>query len=44
MNSLTFLNTLQKERKEETQEKYPWLDANNERKHMLDRDILDTYV
>ena len=26
-----FTNTLKKERKEETEEKYPWLDPNNER-------------
>ena len=27
-----FINTLKKERKEETKEKYPWLDPSNERK------------
>ena len=26
------------------QEKYPWLDASDERKHMSDREILDKYV
>ena len=27
-----FINTLKKERKEEMEEKYPWLDSNDERK------------
>ena len=26
------------------QEKYPWLDPNDERNHMSDREILDKYV
>ena len=26
------------------QEKYPWLDPNNERKHISDMEILDKYV
>ena len=34
-----FLNTLKKEMKE-SKEKYPWLDKNNERKYMTDREIL----
>ena len=29
-----FINTLKKERKEETKEKYPWLDPSNEKKYM----------
>ena len=29
-----FINALEKERKEEMQEKYPWLDPSNERKYM----------
>ena len=29
-----FLNTLKEEKKEEMQEKYPWLDPNDERKHV----------
>ena len=40
----TFINTLKKERKEEMQEKYPWLDSGYERKYMLHREILDKYV
>ena len=39
-----FINTLKKERKEETQEKYPWLDLSDERKYMSDREILEKYV
>ena len=39
-----FINTLKKERKEETQEIYPWLDPSHERKYMSDREILDKYV
>ena len=26
------------------QEKYPWLDSSDERKYMLDKEILDKYV
>ena len=33
-----------KERKEEMQEKYPWLDLSDERKYMSDREILEKYV
>ena len=39
-----FINTLQKEKKEEMKEKYPWLDPSNERKYMWDREILQKYV
>ena len=35
-----FINMLQKERKEETKEKYPWLDPSDEREYMSDREIL----
>ena len=38
-----FINTLNKE-KEETKEKYPWLEQDDERRNMSDREILDTYV
>ena len=34
---------LQKE-KEQTKDKYPWLDQGNERRNMSDREILDKYV
>ena len=37
------VNTLKKE-KEESKEKYPWLDKNDERKYMMDREILDKYI
>ena len=33
-----------KERKEEIQEKYPWLGPSNQRKHLSDKEILDKYV
>ena len=39
-----FINTLKKVRKEETKEKYPWLDPSNERKYMSDREILEKYI
>ena len=38
-----FINTLKKE-KEEMNEKYPWLEPDNERRNMSDREILDKYV
>ena len=38
-----FINTLEKE-KEETKEKYPWLEQDDERKNMTDKDILDKYI
>ena len=36
-----FVNLLKKE-EEESEENYLWLDKNNERKYMADREILDT--
>ena len=36
-----FINTLKKEKREETQEKYPWLEPYDERKKMSDREILE---
>ena len=41
------VNTLRKEEREASvygNDKYPWLDDNNERKHMMDRKILDKYI
>ena len=38
-----FVNLLKKE-EENTEENYLWLDKNDERKYMTDRDILDTYI
>ena len=32
-----FINTLKQERKEETTEKYPWLDPSNGRKYMSEK-------
>ena len=39
-----FINTLKKQRKEEMQEKYPWLDPSDERKYMTNNEILDKYI
>ena len=39
-----FINTLKKEKKEETREKYLWLDPSDERKYMTDREILEKYI
>ena len=39
------INTLKKEEKEtHNTDKYPWLDDSNERKQMIDREILDKYI
>ena len=39
-----FVNTLKKEREQKSQtDKYPWLDPDDERKHMTDREILEKY-
>ena len=38
------INTLKKEEKLETGEKYPWLDKTDERKYMTDREILEKYI
>ena len=38
-----FINTLKKE-KEETKDKYPWLEQGVERGNMSDREVLDKYV
>ena len=40
-----FVDTLQKEREQKSPtENYPWLDPDDERKHMTDREILEKYV
>ena len=39
----TFINTLRKE-KDETKDKYPWIDADDERRNMLDNEILDRHL
>ena len=39
-----YINALEKERKEETEEKYLWLDPNDQRKYMTDREILERYI
>ena len=38
-----FVNLLKKE-EENSKENYPWLDKNDERKYMTDREILDKYI
>ena len=38
------INTIKKEEKVETGEKYPWLDKMDERKYMTDREILEKYT
>ena len=39
------MNTLKKEREQNSLgDKYPWLDQNNERRHMMDKEILDKYI
>ena len=37
------MNRLEKE-KEQSKEKYPWLDESDERKYMTDKEILDKYI
>ena len=40
-----FVNTLKKEGEQKLPEdKYPWLDQDDERKHMTDKEILDKYI
>ena len=40
-----FINTLKKEREQkELKESYPWLDLSEERKYMMDQEILDNYI
>ena len=39
------MNTLKKEREQKSSEdKYPWLDPDDERRHMTDRETLDKYI
>ena len=38
------INTIRKEQKETTEEKYPWLDKSDERKYMSDEEILRKYI
>ena len=40
-----FVNTLQKEREQKSPtDKYPWLNPDDERKHMTDREMLEKYI
>ena len=38
------INTLRKEEETSGTDKYPWLDDSDERKYMMDREILDKYM
>ena len=38
------MDTLKKEGEQTQTDKYPWLDLENERRNMTDREILDTYI
>ena len=40
----TIVNERKKEDKEVEKDKYPWLDKNNERKYMTDREILENHI
>ena len=44
MQFINLINTIRKEQKEITEEKYPWLDKSDERKYMSDEEILRKYV
>ena len=40
-----FVNTLKKDREQTTLiDKYPWLDPEDERRNMMDREILEKYI
>ena len=40
-----FVNTLKKDREQKSPtDEYPWLDPDDERKHMRDREILEIYI
>ena len=39
------MNTLKKERKQKLlEDKYPWLDPDDDQRHMTDREILEKYI
>ena len=40
----TIVNKLKKDMKIADKEKYPWLEDSDERKYMMDREILDKYI
>ena len=40
-----FVNTLKKEREQKSlKDKYPWLDPDDDRRHMTDKEILENYI
>ena len=40
----TLVNSLKKDKEEIPREKYPWLDDKDERKYIMNREILDKYI
>ena len=40
----TFINTQKMKREQEESKNYPWLDLSDERKYMMDKEILDKYI
>ena len=41
----TFVNTFKKQREQESpKDRYPWLDPEDDRRHMKDREILEMYI
>ena len=38
------VETVKQEEKEKQNEEYPWLDDTDERKYMMDREILEKYI
>ena len=40
----TIINERMKEEKEIEEDRYPWLDENDERKYMMDREILEKHI
>ena len=38
------VETVKQEEKDKQKEKYPWLDGMDERKYMMDQEILDRYI
>ena len=39
-----FVDTLKKEREQTPTDKYPWLDPEDERRNMTDREILEKHI
>ena len=39
-----FVNTLKERKHKSLTDRYPWLDPDDERRHMTDKEILDKYI